>query len=228
MKIGILQTGTSPSAIREDAGDYNELFEDLLDGRGMEFISYRVLDGEMPASVAEADGWLITGSRHGVYEPHPWIDPLEAFVHKIIAAEKPLVGVCFGHQLIARALGGAVEKFDGGWAVGPSLYETKTGNELSLYAWHQDQVISCPRGARVLAHNDFCENAILAYDDRILTFQAHPEFTPIFMSKLLNERRSVLPLDVAETAIKNLEAGTQVDNLASAISTFFATREILV
>ena len=102
----------------DQTGDYDALFRDLLAGHGFDFVTFAVLDGEFPASVEDADAWLITGSRHGVYEDHDWIPPLEALIRKIDARRLPLVGVCFGHQIIAQALGGKVEKFKGGWSVG--------------------------------------------------------------------------------------------------------------
>src|SRR5690606_32956787 len=117
----------------------------------------------------EAEGWLLTGSRHGVYDGLPFIAPLEAFVRDAYAAGVPLVGVCFGHQLIAQALGGRVEKFDGGWAVGRHSYAFEGVGEVALNAWHQDQVIEAPAGARQVASSEFCKNAALVYGDRAFT-----------------------------------------------------------
>lgn len=101
MKIGILQTGRTPDEIRADHGDYDDLFKQLLDGRGFTFETYAALDGMLPASAHDADGWLITGSKFGVYEDHPWIAPLEEFLRNAYAAAVPIIGVCFGHQILA-------------------------------------------------------------------------------------------------------------------------------
>ena len=113
-------------------------------------------DGVSGQSVHDCDGWLITGSRHGVYEDHPFIKPLEQFVRTSIAGKVPMVGVCFGHQLIAQAMGGKVERYDGGWAVGPTDYDFN-GSKVTMNAWHRDQVTEVPEGATVCASNEFCE-----------------------------------------------------------------------
>jgi GMP synthase-like glutamine amidotransferase len=109
MLIGILQTGASPDALRDDFGDYPDFFEQLLAGRGLTFRRFRVETMEFPASVSACDGWLITGSRHGAYEDHPFIKPLESFIRDAYDARIPVVGICFGHQIIAQAMGGKVE-----------------------------------------------------------------------------------------------------------------------
>ena len=116
MQIGILQTGESPDALRADMGDYPDFFETLLAGKGLTFRRWAVLRNDFPASVTDCDGWLITGSRFGAYEPHDWIPPLEDFIRAAYAAHVPVVGICFGHQIIAQAMGGKVEKYAGGWS----------------------------------------------------------------------------------------------------------------
>lgn len=204
MKIGILQTGRSPDELRAEFGDYDGLFRRLLAGRGFEFETWPVLDGVFPPGPEAADGWLITGSRFGVYEDHPWIAPLEDLIRAIHAAGGPLVGICFGHQIVAQALGGRVAKYDGGWAVGAQAYETPGGRDC-LLAWHQDQVIEKPAAAEVVGTSDFCRYAALRYDDRALTFQAHPEFTPAFLRALIGARRQVLPPALADTALAGLD-----------------------
>lgn len=187
MKIGILQAGHSPDELRETVGDYGEMFTRLLDGHGFSFEIFSVVDGEFPAGLDAADGWLITGSKHGAYEDHDWIPPLEDLVRAIRDADQPLVGVCFGHQIIAQALGGKVEKFTGGWSVGRTDYDF--GDEtMALNAWHQDQVTKLPEGAEVIASSDFCENAALVIGDKILTIQPHPEFTADLVAGLIKHR----------------------------------------
>lgn len=193
MHIGILQTGLAPDDLKPVTGDYPAMFARLLDGHGFTFSTFVVCNGEMPPGIDAADGWLITGSRHGAYEDHPWIPPLEAFIRALHAARRPLVGICFGHQIIAQALGGRVEKFPGGWAVGRTAYAFE-GQTVHLNAWHQDQVVDLPDGARVLGHNAFCANAMLAIGDHILTVQAHPEFDGGFIDGLIETRgRGVVP-----------------------------------
>lgn len=221
MQIGILQTGMAPDALAPVMGEYPEMFAKLLDGNGFTFRTYAVVKGEFPASATECDGWLITGSRHGVYEDHPWIPPLEQLIRDAFAAHVPVVGICFGHQIVAQAMGGKVEKFAGGWAVGPTEYNFD-GQSVTLNAWHQDQVVTVPEGAKVIATNDFCANAALLYDDRALTIQAHPEFRPDFIEALIDHRgKGVVPDTVLATAKGRLTTPLQDQTMAAQIAAFF-------
>lgn len=221
MRIGILQTGQSPDALRAEMGDYPDFFERLLAGRGFTFRRYHVEAMELPETVHDCDGWLITGSRHGVYEDHPFIRPLEAFVRQAMAAHVPMVGVCFGHQLIAQAMGGKVERYRDGWVVGPTDYDFG-GQKLTLNAWHRDQVVQAPQGATVCASNDFCENAALAYGDRAFTVQAHPEFGDDFVGGLLRTRApGVVPPDVMAAASAKLGRTNDAMAIADQIEVFF-------
>jgi len=212
MHIGILQTGLVPDALKSKSGDYPAMFEALLDGHGFTFSTFVVCEGEMPPGIDTCDGWLITGSRHGAYENHPWIAPLEDFIRAVHAAHRPMVGICFGHQIIAQALGGRVEKFAGGWAVGRTAYDMG-GETVHLNAWHQDQVVVAPPGARTVGSNEFCTHAALAYGDHILTVQAHPEHTPMFHEGLIDIRGAgVVPDDLLALARAGL--GQPLDSAA--------------
>lgn len=200
MRIGILQCGQSPAQLKEDQGDYPDMFKRLLDGRGFDFDIYHVEAMEFPGDVHDADVWLLTGARHGVYEDHEFIVPLEDFVRRAYAEAVPLVGICFGHQLIAQALGGQVAKFAGGWAVGPTSYDFD-GEQIVLNAWHQDQVISPPAEARVAGRNEFCAYAALVYGDRAYSVQAHPEFDERFIQGLIDTRgKGLVPQELMDQA----------------------------
>ncbi len=200
------------------------MFKTLLAGNGFEFRTYRVLDGEFPASVAECDGWLITGSRHGAYEDHAWIPPLEAFIRASYEAHVPMVGICFGHQIIAQAMGGKVEKYAGGWAVGATDYDFD-GQKTRLNAWHQDQVTQVPANAKVVGSNDFCTNAALLYDDRVFTVQAHPEFRPDFVDGLMQTRgKGLVPPERLEAATARLSDPLSDQTIAARIAAFFKAK----
>ncbi len=220
MKIGILMTGHPPENMME-GGRYDQYFARLLDGNDFTFKGYAVVDNEFPASVDEADGWLITGSRHGAYEDHDWIPPLEEFIRTAWAAKKPMIGVCFGHQIIAKAMGGKVEKFAGGWSVGRTEY--KMGDrKVAINAWHQDQVVQRPEGTEVIASTDFCENAGLLYGDTFWTIQPHPEYDSDFIEGLIRTRgKGVVPEALMSTALGQLDKPTDRHEIAKEMAAFF-------
>lgn len=221
MKIGILKCGQSPDILRDAIGDYDDMFRHLLAGHGFDFVTYHVEAMQFPASVHDADGWLLTGSRHGVYEEHAFIPPLEAFIRAAYAEAVPLVGICFGHQIIAQALGGKVAKFPGGWAVGAQDYDID-GTHMTLNAWHQDQVIEVPADARVVGSNAFCHNAVLVYGDRALTVQPHPEFDDTVIGGLIAHRGGAVPVGLLDSARAHMGRADS-HAIADRIAGFFET-----
>ena len=207
--------------------DYNQLFVHLLGEEAFNYRTWAVLDNEFPDSLDEADAWLITGSRHGAYEEHDWIAPLEALIREVYANGAPMVGICFGHQIIAQALGGRVEKFTGGWSVGRveytldnAVWGNTSGASTPLMAFHQDQVVKVPEGAVNIGSSSFCENAALLYDSRILTIQPHPEFDDAFVGGLLEARSAILPADILQQANQTLHEPLHRDGVANTLRTF--------
>lgn len=220
--IGILVAGHIPVELADTYGNYAKLFASLLDGFEFTFRPYFVVDNEFPDSPDEVDGWLITGSRFGAYEEHDWIGRLEDFIRAVHQARVPMVGICFGHQLIAKALGGKVEKFHGGWSAGTTTYRRHDRDETQvLLAWHQDQVTEPPKGAEVIASNDFCAYAALSYGDWGLTFQPHPEFTPTFYEGLAEARSAVLEADHYQR-VRKVNADLSTRAVAAEIGAFLA------
>lgn len=203
MKIGILQTGLVAEALVGEHGEYDEVFGRFLRRAApdIEVRGWRVVEGDLPERPDEADGWLITGSKHGVYEDHDWLPPLKDFIRACAAQRAPVIGVCFGHQVMAEALGGRAEKSPKGWGLGPHRYEmlarpdwmADAPDSISIHAVHQDQVTVTPPDATRLAASPFCENAALLYGDAdapyAISIQPHPEFTDDFAEALMKSRR---------------------------------------
>ncbi|MEO0379821.1 MAG: type 1 glutamine amidotransferase [Pseudomonadota bacterium] len=226
MKIGILQTGHVNEQLVAENGDYSEIFPAFLADQGLSFETYAVCDGLFPDGPEMAEGWLITGSRFGAYEDWPWIAPLEQLIRDIYASDRPLVGICFGHQIIAQALGGRVEKFSGGWCIGRQDY-VLNGETYALNAWHQDQVVAVPEGGEVISSTGFCENAAIVYGNRAFTLQPHPEINRTYLSGML----MVLGLDTVpqalrDAAIAQLDRPTHSARLADMIAQFFKEKRI--
>ncbi|WP_299790116.1 type 1 glutamine amidotransferase [uncultured Marivita sp.] len=221
MKIGILQTGLAPDELKGTFGEYPGFFERLLAGKGFTFQSWSVVENVFPDGPEDADGWLITGSKHGAYEDHPWIPPLEQLIRDIVAAERPLIGVCFGHQIIAQALGGKVEKYEGGWVVGQQDYDFG-GETMTINAWHQDQVVKAPEGAQVVASGNHCANAALLYPGKAFTVQPHPEYGDDFIAGLIETRGpGVVPEDLMQDARSRMGQPLDSARMADQFAKFF-------
>ena len=223
MKLAILETGRPPGNLAQEYGDYPAMFEQML-GPEFEVERFDVQAGELPPSPNGQAAFLITGSPAGVYEPLPWIAPLREFICSADGAK--MVGICFGHQIMAQALGGEVVKSEKGWGAGLHRYEV-VGSEpwidgegsVAVPASHQDQVVVQPPGTRVVAQSAFTPFAGLAWTDRAaISFQFHPEFSPAFAQALIEKRYDIVP--DPDGAIASLDAPNDSARVAGWIRRF--------
>jgi len=228
-KGGLLVVGHVDEKSRHIAGDYPELFSALLAPVGIEVVPYFAANGQLPASLDECDGWLCSPSRNSVYDDEPWIAGVEQLLLEAIDRERPFVGICFGHQLLAQALGGRVERAPDGWGVGVQQYEVVESltamepalDRFSLIASHEDQVVDVPAGARVVARADYCPVAALAVGERIWTVQGHPEFVPRLADHLLSGRVPLIGARRVEAARESLTRPTDREAIAQWIAATF-------
>lgn len=202
MRIGLLECDHVDDRFRAIDGDYTDMFAALLD---VDLVPYDAVNGVLPSSPDECDGWLAGGSRFSVYDDAPWIHALSGFVRDVRDAGAPFVGICFGHQLLAHSLGGRTEKASVGWGAGAiDTWMNPTQSDALLLYMHHDQVIALPDGAKVLGHTDHCPIAMLRVGP-MLGVQAHPEFSVDFVGALLDARVDRIGPDATARAKASLE-----------------------
>lgn len=230
MRIGILKTDAVREEFVDEFGEYPDMFMALLRGADpqLDFAVYDVEQGEYPRDIDEVDAYLITGSKSSVYEDKDWIHTLQDFVRRLHQQRKQIIGICFGHQIVAQALGGKTEKSDKGWGVGrhgatfsvqPDWHDGAAA-QFHLLVSHQDQVVEPAPGSEVLAGSDFCENAVCQLGEHILTFQGHPEFTPGYSENILNLRREMIGEDNYHQGMASLDQSLDRDRVAQWIVKF--------
>jgi GMP synthase-like glutamine amidotransferase len=203
MTLAILETGVPPRRLVPRFGRYRDMFTSLLGGELVDK-SYDVTRGEFPERPEDHGAYLVTGSSAGVYDDLPWIDPLKRFLVDARGKAK-LVGICFGHQIMAEAFGGRVVKFEKGWGLGLQDYRIfdrelwmDDVDQITVPVSHQDQVVVQPPRSRRIAGSDFCEIGGLVYEDHpAISFQFHPEFDPDFVAAII---------DIVEDEMKDPEA----------------------
>jgi len=215
VKLGILETDTLDADINKKYGSYAEMFQRLflsVDNK-IEFNVYRVIEGIYPERIEECDAYLITGSKSSAYDCDPWIISLCNYVTDLHKQKKKLIGICFGHQLIAHALGGRVEKSEKGWGVGNIVSNIEINQpwmnnpekQFSLLVSHQDQVVQLPECSTLIAANEFCPNAAFQIENHILTFQGHPEFLVEYLEYLMNKRKELIGKEKFNIAVNSLQ-----------------------
>ena len=216
MRVGLLECDHVDERYRAIAGDYSDMFAVLLPA--LDLVRYDAIGGELPKEPDECDGWLLTGSRCSAYDDEPWIAALSSFVRELHTADAPTVGICFGHQLLAHALGGRVERASAGWGVGPHTIATVGGDRWPLLFMHQDQVLELPPDATVVGSTDHCPIAMLQIGSSMLGMQAHPEFTADYERALLDARAERIGVDLVQRARDELDGWTLPADVVPALT----------
>lgn len=187
--------------------DYEHMYAEMLQGADptVRTRTYDVVAGELPAHPTECDAWIITGARYDSYRDDAWIVALREFIVRVREHRARTVGVCFGHQVVAHALGGRAEPA-GEWKAGPHLLVVEAtewfeGGEVTIHAMHQDIVSTVPPGARTIGQGATAEHPIYVVDDTILGIQDHPEYDVDYIAALIEARRERMGHDTAEDAL---------------------------
>ena len=229
-RIGLLLVGHIDAGSLHIGGDYPELYADLLQPHDIEITTYRCDEGQMPESLSEQDGYICSPSRLSVYDDHQWLRDVEQLLRDMVATETPYVGICFGHQLMAQALGATVQKADVGWGIGAKHYEVVESQpwmdstaDIILAASHQDQVMQLPNEARLMARAPYCPVGGMLIGERAWTLQVHPEFSPALADSLLATRLALFGEEAVNAARVTLKEPLQQNRIAGWMSRFFHT-----
>ena len=232
--VGIIETGHPAEAIVARYGSYPHMFRDYFSARNdMDFYSFSVLENQPLPSAKKCDAWLITGSAAAAYDEHVWLPPLREFVRNAISSNHPILGICFGHQVMAQAMGGVVQKSVKGRGIGVHQYDlTPEGeallpgkHQINLIAAHEDQVVTPAPEGRLLVTSPFCTYAGFAYGTSALSLQGHPEFSPDYERDLIKQWQIRSPTDEAtvEQAMKTLDTmKTDSKSIAPVLGKFLA------
>ncbi|KAF7563638.1 hypothetical protein G7046_g440 [Stylonectria norvegica] len=209
--LAILETDTAPESIAGKHGSYGDIIETSL-RKGLaqagnpisdlKVTKWDVIIAQVYPALDSIDAVFVTAGQHDADKDDPWVPKLLEFVQGAYAAKKPILGLCYGHQIISRALGGKVSRNPGGWEVtvkqvnltpqGSNLFGKKS---ISLHQMHRDAVVQIPSGLEVIGSTSQCEIQILYRKGRVLTAQGHPEFNSFMCLEMLEERRAAKILD---------------------------------
>ena len=226
MKIGLLECDDVVGRFAHIQGGYREMFAALLPEFDFEF--FAIHQDAFPKSTADCDAWIATGSKHAVYEGHAWVERAAEFLRDLKEEKRPFVGICFGHQLLAHALGGEVAKARQGWGAGvlpleilrqePWMQPPK--HAVRIQHMHQDQVQRLPEGSVLLGRSPHCEVGMFRVGQTMLGIEGHPEFTREFGAALIDSRRPRIGNASAEEALKSLEKPNDGKTVGSWIARF--------
>lgn len=230
MKVGLLECDHVREELLHIAGDYRQMFPALFGKvtNDWQFDFYDVCNGHFPESADECDAYLCTGSKASVYDNEAWIVRLKHFVRDIHRSGRKYVGVCFGHQMLAEALGGKVGKSAIGWCVGVHPFQA-----LAMEPWMepfnasfnvlmmcQDQVMEMPEGSTLLAETPDCPVGMFRVGANMVGIQAHPEFPKSYNQALMELRVERIGTEKVEAGIASLELSTDEIVIANWLKNF--------
>lgn len=209
MRIAVLDLCHAPPEFMTGQPSFGLVLRDWV-ARGLPTADYSVIDIAAGAALPEVstyDAFVVSGSDKGVYDDTDWMEPLRSFLLAARDAGKPLLGVCFGHQIMADTFGGKAEKV-GDPQVGVRSYDLN-GISVEAHAWHQDQVTRVPPGARVFASAPYCPVAGLWYDFPAVSVQFHPEYSADYIGGFMSRGRGeVLSEEATDRALAELSEGS--------------------
>ena len=218
MRVGLLECDDVVGRFPGIEGGYREMFAALLEPHisNLSFRFFQAHLGQLPERPDECDAWLCTGSQYSVYDELDWIGGLSDFIKQLSAKEAPFVGICFGHQMLAHAMGGEVAKASQGWGVGVLPVEVSRLEpwmeppraDLRLHHMHQDQVRRLPADAVALGHSPHCEIGMFRVGRSMLGIEGHPEFTVPYSQALIHARMDRIGAQRAQEALASLDQAT--------------------
>lgn len=228
MKVGLLLCDHVAVPLQDTSnGDYDNVYSLMLNNAAskvhlegeMTIESYFVVDESFPESTDECDAWLVTCSHHDSYSQEPWIIRLKQFVVEVFCTGKPLIGICFGHQLISIALGGKVARRKQ-WIAGVQSIQLKPNpisskNNIKLLGIHRDEVVLPPKKATVIGSTSNVPISVILISPNVLTFQYHIEYTKKYFNALIKSRQGAIGTDITQSALNELEQ--ELDNESIAI-----------
>lgn len=232
LQICILETDIIRPELVDQYDSYGRMFQQLFAQQPIaaEFKVYNVVDGHYPPDSEQYDAYLVTGSKADSFGPDAWIQTLKTFLLERYNRGDKLLGVCFGHQLLALLLGGKAERAEQGWGVGTHQYRLAHKAEwmspdledLTLLISHQDQVTQLPENATLLASSDFCPIASYCIGDQVLCFQGHPEFVHSYSRALLDLRQQHIGEPTYTRGVNSLDRDHQGHTVAEWMMRFVA------
>lgn len=214
MRAAIIQCDSVVPELASEFGDYPEMIVRMFREAGVN-IQFDVFDapaGQYPDALDRFDFFITTGSKAAAYDSDDWIGELVGFIRRLDKQKRRLIGICFGHQVIALARGGEVERSAKGWGVGVGSNRllTTTGwmqestETLNIIVSHQDQVCTLPADARVIAASDFCPYFVVQWNDHFLSIQGHPEWHTDYSRALMDLRRDKIGEARVEAGLSSL------------------------